>query len=1443
MGIPKFFRWMSERYPLCSQLITENGIPEFDNLYLDMNGIIHACSHPNDGDVHFRLSEEAIFLAIFNYIDALFGKIRPKKLFFMAVDGVAPRAKMNQQRARRFRTAKEADEARKRAERKGEKLPKEPPFDSNCITPGTYFMTRLSAQLKYFVNKKMTNDTSWHGVQVVLSGHEVPGEGEHKIMEYLRLAKSRPEWDPNTRHCLYGLDADLIMLGLLSHEPHFALLREEVTFGKIKKTPSASANPDTQSFYLLHLSLLREYLNLEFAQLRETLPFPYDLERIIDDFILMAFFVGNDFLPHLPTLHINEGALATMFSKYKKILPTLGGYLNDGGNLNLGRCEVLLRAISEVEREKFEDERLDLKWLSSKMDREGAGPANGQKKKKINVITPSQKKILESITDFICNPPSQDPARLWFGPNLSARDRGFLRRVAKDLTILFGEDIKDLEHPNVKSMYLEVDSDEDQSEDESSDARNRVLRRYAQMEVSADVEMTSEMREAANKKLIEEEYQAMKKHYYKEKLEIDRGNKEQMEKLVYHYVEGLQWVLLYYYEGVASWEWFYPYHYAPMTSDLVDLARFKFEFQLGQPFLPFEQLMGVLPAASKQLIPAAYQDLMTDSGSPIIDMYPIDFQLDMNGKKAQWEAVVKIPFVDQTRLLRTLKAREGQLSQSEKQRNTWGPSTSFTYDPKNPQVYTSPIASVFPDIAACVCKMEDYNLPVVGLHGLVKGLCPGVQLGKHYMPGFPSLHTLSHTGVLSFHSVNVFGVESLRESMVITLSDNGKKAEDVCWEKFEKKVYISWPYLTEASVVGVSDEYFYYTLVATPSCRTDIVRQQHTERSQDRFSREAEKCEGQYSKRFGTIIGPVDIMLHVLPLKGMALKEDGSLVKEFAENDIMVPMQTVVDSVATEDPRFLEKPPPPLSEEFPLCSRVFFLGGKSYGCIAEIQGYNENKLVITLLVPKEPELENGLDFTRDMASEAQEQELYLPAYQVCRLVGISALALSKSQKVLGYSRKTENGWEYTQKVIDLIREYKSKFPEVLAVLDEKQGRGEFYEDTDFFPPDKADEKLAELREWLNLHGVKGLERVSLASNALTKDHVHEIQAAVDEIYKDIKLPGFKKITVRNVPRHSVLKPAHAKNRLAHQHFDLGDRVLYVADIGIVPFGSPGTIVGLDGPLVEVLFDRPFMGGTTLDDRCAPSRGMEVSKYTILNLTNPQPPVPRPNGSASVKQTYNRIMKGVPASAQETNETRHPSRDNCTQINVNALFPNAENVAWKKQTPKPILSRYDVASNHVLEARSVSTKESLVNINVNGRNSQVPADGIVEERKIGTLKMTIIKRAVIPSSDTSVTTTAAATVVTPNEHSCSSSSGGTNTKTGTPLDKLLPAVPPVAGQTYYPNGYNSHSYGYYNQQPYSQAPYYGHQNNYYSHRNNGESAGVITAKLKNVLNVVDPSETR
>ena len=73
------------------------------------------------------------------------------------------------------------------------------------------------------------------------------------------------------------------------------------------------------------------------------------------------------------------------------------------------------------------------------------------------------------------------------------------------------------------------------------------------------------------------------------------------------FIEGLHWVLEYYYRGVASWTWFYPHHYAPMISDMVAIQELEVAFQLGQPFLPFQQLLGVLPSASFKLLPEPYQ--------------------------------------------------------------------------------------------------------------------------------------------------------------------------------------------------------------------------------------------------------------------------------------------------------------------------------------------------------------------------------------------------------------------------------------------------------------------------------------------------------------------------------------------------------------------------------------------------------------------------------------------------------------------------------------------------------------------------------------------------------------------------------------------------------------------------------------------------------------------
>jgi 5'-3' exonuclease len=158
------------------------------------------------------------------------------------------------------------------------------------------------------------------------------------------------------------------------------------------------------------------------------------------------------------------------------------------------------------------------------------------------------------------------------------------------------------------------------------------------------------------------------------KFGIAAGDEEGIRRVVQAYVEGLSWVLTYYHHGCGSWTWFYPYLYAPLASDLRNLAGCSTEFERGAPFTPLLQLLSVLPPQSGQFLPPPYEQVMTSTGSPLTEFYPADFSVDANGKHNAWECVVHIPFINEEVLVSTVGCIDHaeELTAEERLRNAAG---------------------------------------------------------------------------------------------------------------------------------------------------------------------------------------------------------------------------------------------------------------------------------------------------------------------------------------------------------------------------------------------------------------------------------------------------------------------------------------------------------------------------------------------------------------------------------------------------------------------------------------------------------------------------------------------------------------------------------------------------------------------------------------------------
>nr|SZF06486.1 5'-3' exoribonuclease 2 [Psoroptes ovis] len=676
MGVPAFFRWLSKKYPSivvhCDDGV--KGEYHFDNLYLDMNGIIHPCSHPENKPP--PANEEEMFLAIFEYVENIMKIVRPKKLLYMAIDGVAPRAKMNQQRSRRFRAAQDSYEKLIQIQKvkddllsRGIVVPEKEDsehFDSNVITPGTDFMINLSEALREWINRKLSDEyddvhSIWpKDLVVILSDASVPGEGEHKIMDYIRKQKASKNYDANLSHCLYGADADLIMLGLATHEPNFTILREEFKpnqprpcdlcgqlghelkdcTGQMKPEEERMIPADTDFIYI-RLNVLREYLEKE---CRSNTSLQLDFERFIDDYVFLCFFVGNDFLPHLPSLEIRENAIDRLIKIYKYVLEVYPDpsdmYLTKNGFVNKHRVQLILQELGEYEDEIFKQRQ-----------------RNDQNYKERN----KRRKLMQAEQEL-----------RWLKPEIidpNRRPETFenAREEAMKVRLAYMEQEKKLS-TNEKLEKMLVKSDDKNNNQQQNPSCKRKID-----DLNENDEEDDEPED-----LVQLHNDGWKDRYYKHKFGVENIN--QISKQVAdEYFKGLCWVMLYYYQGCPDWKWFFPFHYACFASDFRDVDKIDINFDSSaKPFKPLEQLMSVFPAASSKNLPVTWRKLMTEKDSPIIDFYPTTFKIDLNGKKAAWMGVALLPFIDEERLFNALKNVYDDLNENEKRRNLLGSHLIFT---------------------------------------------------------------------------------------------------------------------------------------------------------------------------------------------------------------------------------------------------------------------------------------------------------------------------------------------------------------------------------------------------------------------------------------------------------------------------------------------------------------------------------------------------------------------------------------------------------------------------------------------------------------------------------------------------------------------------------------------------------------------------------------------
>ena len=623
MGVPGFYKMLMEankKKSTCenkpTNLVLQAPETQTTHLFVDANCMMHPecfkvlSEYPNSEPIAL---EKKMLSQITDYMDYIVDTVGPTKMLFISVDGPAPMAKMAQQRLRRFKSVRDKLDMDKL--KKKHDLPPGNKWTNTNITPGTQFMLKITDSMNNYIASRLPewrDRTGNPDFKVIFSSGNTPGEGEHKILQYIR--KNINETDDSTL-AIYGLDADLFFLALSTELPKIYLVRELLQFDQGSATTDSKSTFGYCSIDILKENIIQMYGN-KCQEFKQYIGESFDEHNknhatLIRDFIFLCYLLGNDFIPHIPSLDIYNGGLEKALQTYGEI-----------SVLHLKNGQVSPETIESLPNPPDSDNTLPPQVPSPVPSPVSSHTLSVE----LNpLVTKVQKVTARSKTDYDIN--------LDFFTEILA---GLSKTEDADLKHITKKSRKRRYAPNGNTPY------------ETERWKQENLCFWIQDDVKYDKGSPAQYKSRYYNK------------YFKQ-----FGVQDKRPLICQHYLNGLRWIANYYFSTLPSWDWFYPFYHAPFVSDLHyflsnDKARDTVFNHDSRPCRPITQLAMVIPKESAFLLPEPHARLLTSVNSPLKSLYvgPYDYDVDILHKSKNWQGIPMLPEMQPGKVISAISQME-----------------------------------------------------------------------------------------------------------------------------------------------------------------------------------------------------------------------------------------------------------------------------------------------------------------------------------------------------------------------------------------------------------------------------------------------------------------------------------------------------------------------------------------------------------------------------------------------------------------------------------------------------------------------------------------------------------------------------------------------------------------------------------------------------------------